>query len=446
MNVTQLTRALIVVCTSVIAFTGCGDDQHAQLSIAAADGGDDPQYLGLATPNPGLQVRDLGTEIASGEDVEYCEVAQIPPDQPHSLYVTRFELGNAPSSHHLIISAITPSSVAEDKVAALGIGQRVPCISAESAFGADGVVRLAGSQSPYSDQPMVAGVGRELHAGQYLVFDYHYLNSTDATVDARSAINLHTAPEAAIQNLASEFGFRNYTLAIAPDASGSYTAECHFKHDLMLGSITRHTHRWGTNFTVWFAGGDRDAEQIWTSDDWQHANDYAFDAPVLMHAGEGLRFRCDFQNTTDHTLRFGTSATDEMCILFGVVWGTEPGRDPDIKPYCEIVWRDADDVGHPADEAGGFPAADDKSAKSCGGLLGDKDACAQCRCQACGTPFMQCMGESDCAAVLSCYGGCVAGQDCNALCEPTIDAHSSGVGSFVQTSQCFSNRCDSVCQ
>ena len=39
-----------------------------------------------------------------------------------------------------------------------------------------------------------------------------------------------------------------------------------------------------------------------------------------MKQGEGLRFECNYQNTEDRALRFGTSATDEMCVLFGMIW------------------------------------------------------------------------------------------------------------------------------
>ena len=39
-----------------------------------------------------------------------------------------------------------------------------------------------------------------------------------------------------------------------------------------------------------------------------------------MKKGEGFRFQCEYDNTTDDVLTFGPKATDEMCILFGIAW------------------------------------------------------------------------------------------------------------------------------
>ena len=46
---------------------------------------------------------------------------------------------------------------------------------------------------------------------------------------------------------------------------------------------------------------------------------------MLFRKGEGFRYRCEYQNTEDRTLRFGTKATDEMCNLFGSWWVVNEG-------------------------------------------------------------------------------------------------------------------------
>ena len=62
---------------------------------------------------------------------------------------------------------------------------------------------------------------------------------------------------------------------------------------------------------------------MWTSNDWELDVDYVFDEPIFVPKGEGFRFQCEYNNTTDHVLMFGTKATDEMCILFGVAWSPD---------------------------------------------------------------------------------------------------------------------------
>jgi hypothetical protein len=95
--------------------------------------------------------------------------------------------------------------------------------------------------------------------------------------------------------------------------------------DIEIVSLWRHTHRWGTDFSVWRAGGAGDGEQVFTKTDWEHDITFTPETPFVIRKGEGLRFDCAFENTTDRPLAFGELATDEMCILYGYFVGTGPG-------------------------------------------------------------------------------------------------------------------------
>ena len=399
-------------------------------------------YLGVEVPSDGFMVRSVGAEIQPGEDVEYCEVAQLPGDPSETYYVKSTELGNASGSHHLLVSAAIPGSSVEAKLQALGVRNRVECFGAESQFGPE-FISVGGSQQPYRKLALPVGVGRELRGGQLLVFDYHYFNTQDTPIDARSVVSFHLTKKSEVSHVVRDFGFYNYTIATSPMSQGSFVGECHFKEDVMLGSLSRHTHRWGTDFKVWYAGGPYDGQPIWSSHDWQHEVDFAFDLPVELRAGEGLRFRCKYDNDTTHALRFGTSATDEMCILFGRVWASEAGRAVGNQD-CVITWVDTDGVGHPANEAGGFPAPATSQVNACLANAADTD-CARCRCQACAAPTIQCALDSDCDAIMDCYAACPAGSDCAATCRSTIDSHSSAIGPLRQMSDCFASRCASAC-
>lgn len=424
---------------------GCSakDKDDASSDRVEDAGVDEPTYLGLAKPRDGFQIRSVGAEIAPGEDLEYCEVGRLPGDESETYYVKSFELGNETGSHHLLVSAAVPGSPAEEKLRALGEGAKVGCLSAENAFGNDAFVGAGGSQQPYSEIVMPDRVGREYRGGQWVVFDYHYLNTRDAPIRARSAVNFHLTERESIDHVARGFNFTNYTIATQPGERGSYTGECRFRADVMLGDITRHTHRWGTDFSVSFSGGARDGEEIWTSNDWQHDTIHTFDPPIRVAAGEGLRFRCDYQNDTPRPLRFGTSATDEMCILFGTIWEAD-GRAALGSQNCAIVWQDADSVGHPAHEAGGFPKPSEAEVSACLSAVTD-NPCSRCRCEACATPAIQCSTDPDCSAIAKCYAACPPGADCARECLQEADAHSSGLGSLNIRSNCFQSRCASEC-
>jgi hypothetical protein len=295
------------------------------LALAACDApppGGDPDAGGgeectdepcLPPPENGFQVRSVGTTILPGQDVEYCEVVQLPGTPDQTYYVNRFESAMTLGSHHLIVEAIVPDSSTE---AGASPGDRKTCVSARQAYGND-LVPVTGQQLPYHEESYPEGVGRVYRGGQLIVFDYHYFNASDAPLQARAAVNFHTVDASRVERIVQSFGFFNFFISTPPGETRDFTKRCNFSQDVMLHKLTRHTHQWGTDFSVWFAGGDRDGQLVWSSPNYETDLDYIFAEPILVKAGDGFTFRCTFENDTDQTLTFGTKATDEMCILFG---------------------------------------------------------------------------------------------------------------------------------
>jgi hypothetical protein len=270
-----------------------------------------PSDVCLAAPAEGFQIRSEGTEIEPGEDVEYCEVVVLPGGADATYYVRAFESQMSVGSHHLIVAAVEPGT---DTDAAAVPGDRVRCTGPD-VFGGE-LDPVTGSQQPYGHEMFPDGVGRVYHGGQKVVFDYHYFNATSAPIAARAAVNFHTTTADRVETLSRVFGFYNLGISIAPGEEKSFTKECAFSHDVYVHKLTRHTHKWGSDFSVWRAGGEADGELVFSSPDYETV-DYPMEEPVLMRAGEGYRFECSFVNTESYTLKFGVKASDEMCILFG---------------------------------------------------------------------------------------------------------------------------------
>ena len=63
------------------------------------------------------------------------------------------------------------------------------------------------------------------------------------------------------------------------------TAECKFNQTAYVHKLTRHTHRWGQDFDVWFAGGEKDGEHIFKSEHYEDV-DHVFSEPILVEKGE----------------------------------------------------------------------------------------------------------------------------------------------------------------
>lgn len=310
-----------------------GDPNCGQPDLVGTSGDcEEPPCLGV--PEYGFQVRSVGTMIQPLEDVEYCEVVQLPGDPSDTYYVNGFDSEMTPGSHHLIVVAIEPGSQTEQNAE---VGERVSCLTPDTAFGGD-VYEVTGQQVPYHGDTFPDGVGRVYQGGQKVIFDYHYLNASDDPIQARAAVNFYTADESCVEKIAESAGFYNFTIEIPAGETGSFTESCTFSQDVMLHKLSRHTHKWGTDFPVYFQGGDNDGDLIYTSPDYEDP-DYTFDEPILVKAGEGFRWTCNYLNDTDppRTLTFGPNATDEMCILFSLIYSPD-GRELAGDEGCAIYF------------------------------------------------------------------------------------------------------------
>ncbi len=408
--------------------------------------------IDLAVPSDGFQLRSVGADIAPGQDIEYCEIGEVPGDANVTYPVQSFELANAPFSHHFVVALAEPGSDADAVLRTLNIGDRVVCDGANYQWPQTGLFLLASAQTPYVSQSFPPGVGTFLHGHQRIVFDYHYLNTSNQTIRAHSAMNVHLADDGSVEHVAIPFSFFNFTIDVPPLGTKAFTAECHFKNDLTIGTLVRHTHHDGQDFSVWYSGGPNDSQHIWTSQQWNEDTAYSFPEPALVKAGDGFKFECDFENPTNSELRFGIKGTDEMCILAGWIWGTGDVRE--LPPQdCGITWIDSAGIGHPADESGGFPPASALNAKLCLSAAdavgqakladaGLKAGCSECGCDACGDILMKCATDRDCSALLTCAAeDCGDAGVCAKNCEGAFHTHSSAIGMLEQVVACLGNRC-----
>lgn len=334
----------LVLCCLALA---CGSNERASEATASGGGGAGPTEPALDAPAAGFQLRTEGTTIEPGQDIELCEILEVPGEAADEYLIDRWTFAMTPYSHHLNVRAIVPGTQAD---ASTQVGDRVVCDNNGGDPYGQGFTTLGGSQELLAEATYPAGVGFRLFGGQKILVNYHYLNSSSEAVPARHALNFHLA-QGTIDRVVRRFGMYNLSIDIPPRSRTSFTMECRMRQDVMLHGLTRHTHQWGTEFDAWFAGGSRDGEHIFTSTDYDRAQEHRFDEPVLVRAGEGFRFECNFDNTTDRALRFGSKATDEMCILYGS-WFVVNVGDAEASQDCIAVEHDDDHFST------GFPCAE----------------------------------------------------------------------------------------
>lgn len=271
--------------------------------------------LELAAPPNGFQLQTAGTLIEPGDDVRWCEALRLPGRPEDIYYVDRVEAALTPGARDLIVSQARAGSETENL---MEVGMPVPCTRAGEAFGED-LVEVISTQRAREDVRLPEGTGYVFRGGQKIALDYLYVNGAQEPALAQIKLNFHAVDAARVQRVASTARFDNLTIYTPPRGRSSHLAECSFNQEVWIGDLVRRTQQRGTSFRVWVSGGERDGELIWHSDG-PHQPRVELAQPLRLEPGAGLRFECDYLNTSDRELRFGVNASDETCALEALYW------------------------------------------------------------------------------------------------------------------------------
>lgn len=291
--------------------------------------------LDLESPERGFQITIVGGVVEAGDEEEWCEVLQLPGGPNDAYYISRIDAQMSETGRRLVVSAAIPGSDTESNMT---VGDRVPCVRAGEVFGED-LVEVIATQRGYENLEFPEQVGRIYFGGQKIAVDYRYA-SIDGTVSlSRARINFHRADAADVQHIARTAVFNNLTIFTPTGGHSSHIGQCSFASDVSVSAIARQTQQYGRAFKVWFAGGERDGELIWSSAGTQQRS-YTFPGgAITLRAGEGFRFQCDYANSSDHDLRFGSGESDEQCMLISTFWLAQEDHDARDQ-RCLLLPRD----------------------------------------------------------------------------------------------------------
>jgi hypothetical protein len=304
----------------VLLALGCGSSGGGMPDAAAAG-------ISVATFS-------MAASVAAGTEVHKCQFMTVPAD---ASYVVAAMHHYTPGSHHMLLFRTDLATIPA------GMTDLADCYEGSGGGGYMNHVRgvIYGSQVPDASIAFPTGVGLPLKAHEVVLFQSHYLNATDAKVDANVELKLTLSDGTGItQHAGTLFYYDPFIYIPAGSSDARAQMRCRIPSDVTVFFATSHFHRRGNEFAAYLDTDTAAATKpFYMSSDWDHPQ--TLTTPVAVTAGTRLRFSCGYDNRTGTQDYYqGQSAADnEMCV-FSALYYPAMAKSSD-----ELCVGDADSFG-----------------------------------------------------------------------------------------------------
>jgi hypothetical protein len=236
--------------------------------------------------------------------------AEIKVHQMHNLL--------SASSHHLIVY--------KDDLDTTEQLTPVPCQPFAGALNATGkIFPVMITQKSDEVLTLPRGVAYTLAPHQMMKIEMHYLNATDAEIQATATTDLFAAEPAAIHDEANFVFIGTPDISLAPNAMTEvhqFFNPSRASLDLTAAkffAITGHTHKLGLSVEIGTAETPTGpVTNVYSPARflWNEPETTIHDPEFMVPAAGGFDFTCRYYNNTAQTVQFGESADDEMCFFW----------------------------------------------------------------------------------------------------------------------------------
>ncbi len=278
------------------------------LIVAPACGDDAPS-------GPAPIELSLTATVPAGGEIFRCKYITL-PDQ--DLDIETFEHEYTVGSHHILLY---PTSLTPEQADA------VPSDFDCNEVGELGQTGLAygASEEPIGSQSFPPRVALKLGRRQVVLLEAHYLNTTDAELEATVVVRLFPAAEPA-EIAAGNLFFYNYSILVPPAPGVSTSAmSCEIPAAINLQFAASHMHRRGTHYASNLIDPSGASRVLHETDDWESAEPDAFAPALTIAGGSRIDFSCHFRNDMPFAVTEGESAeTNEMCMFIASYWPQQP--------------------------------------------------------------------------------------------------------------------------
>ena len=276
-----------------------------------SDGPDAPAFTGQK------YVLNWGpVTVHPGEENTQCVTLRL--GNPEAFKVHRMHNVLSPGSHHMILY--------KNDMDTTEVTTPTDCQPFAGALNLTGMVApVMITQKDDDELTLPDGVGYTLAANQMIRIEMHYINSTDADLVVTGTSEFSEGTPGTIQDEANILFIGSPDIDIPAHTTATvdqYFAASRAQLDLSTAkffAVTGHTHRMGTNMTVATAateGGEPSSIYAPSPFSWSEPETTTHKPEFVVPTGGGFKFKCEYNNTSDQRVKFGESATDEMCFFW----------------------------------------------------------------------------------------------------------------------------------
>jgi hypothetical protein len=175
-----------------------------------------------------------------------------------------------------------------------------------------------------------SGVAFTLDANQMIRIELHYINTGSTTLQVQGTSTFVTMADSDYKQEAGFLFIGDPDISIPAHTSTTLGPIDFIVPPQYSGvnffAITGHEHQMGTDVTVSTITGPNDpGTSVYDVPGWLWSEPATVVAtpPFQIADNGGFRFTCDWTNTSDETINFGESATDEMCFFWAYYYPSQ---------------------------------------------------------------------------------------------------------------------------
>ena len=301
-----------------------------------------PEFIPLDPPINGLQYHIGPFDVYPNTEREF--LYYVPPVNGE-YYINRVEMSMSPGTHHFIAYQFsenyfgnTPSMYEYRDIHEPYINQIVN--GGPNPEWMQNVMTLQehifvfGTQWPYWDYSLPEGVAFKFESDYGFDLNPHYFNYTDNIIQGEVYFNVHAILPSEVEHQAGILQLGNNDINLPPHQITTLT-EVFDRQDILNGvnidppqgsanlnvfQLFSHAHQLMTRFDILIIHPDGEEELIYTALDYEHPPILEFDPPLVLEQNQSLKSKVTYNNTTDDFVNFGLFSTDEMKIIFGLVY------------------------------------------------------------------------------------------------------------------------------